>query len=355
MNGHDISSGSTRPAQRQSHRHHHHCDATSFPQGEPLPPLPLSSLRYRGRIAPSPTGYLHLGHAMTFRIAQQRARERGGGLVLRIEDLDRDRCRAEFRDAITEDLHWFGLEWDEGPDAGGPHAPYVQSERRGFYVAAWEKLRTGGHIYPCACSRRDVQAALSAPHESKGDTAAAAHHAASFAMPDDEPIYPGICRPAPDGARAAAPVARAGVSWRFRVPEGERLAFHDERLGPQTAVTGADFGDFVVWRKDDIPAYQLAVVVDDAAMGITEVVRGEDLLTSTFRQLLLYRALGLQPPRWCHCPLLLDETGRRLAKRHASLSLRALRERGASPEALRRAHGTEQLPEVVSVCSGRGQ
>lgn len=271
---------------------------------------------YRGRIAPSPTGFLHLGHARTFWTAQKRARGLGGKLLLRIEDLDHDRCRPEFRAAIVDDLRWFGFAWDEGP--------ILQSERD--YFPDWETLRAGGFIYPCTCSRRDVRSALGAPHEHR-----IAH------LFDDEPMYPGTCRPAP-GVIAEA-VTPAGVNWRFRVPDGERLTFFDERLGEQSATAGVDFGDFVVWRKDSIPAYQLAVVADDAAMRITEVARGEDLLTSTFRQLLLYRALGLTPPRWFHCPLILDENGERLAKRNDALSLRALRERGVSPEDLRRGWG----------------
>jgi glutamyl-tRNA synthetase len=271
---------------------------------------------YRGRVAPSPTGYLHLGHAATFRAAQERARAAGGALVLRIEDLDTERCRQEFRQAVCEDLRWFGLSWDEGPDVGGPFAPYEQSTRRAFYLEAWRRLRDAGAIYPCGCSRRDVTGALNAPHAG-----------------DDEPLYPGKCRPAeplvpPHGEPG-------GVSWRFRVPHGERLVFTDGRMGEQSAVAGADFGDFVVWRKDDVPAYQLAVVADDAAMRITEVVRGEDLLVSTFRQLLLYRALGWEPPAFFHCPLVTDDHGQRLAKRNDARSLRTLRARGADPAALR--------------------
>jgi glutamyl-tRNA synthetase len=268
-------------------------------------PETTSSL-YRGRIAPSPTGYLHLGHAMTFRTAWERAR--GGALVLRVEDLDAARCRAEYRDAIVEDLRWFGLDWQEGPDIGGPCAPYVQSRRD--YFATWRRLRDAGLIYPCTCSRRDVSSALSAPHgkeQSEGD----------------EPLYPGACRHRI--AEAGAIETPAGVNWRFRVPDGEEVVFTDERLGGQRAVAGRDFGDFIVWRKDNIPSYQLAVVADDAAMEITEVVRGEDLLQSTFRQILLYRALGLRAPAWVHCPLVRDSQGRRLAKRDHALSLRELR------------------------------
>ena len=271
---------------------------------------------YRGRIAPSPTGYLHLGHALTFWRAQERARAAGGQLILRIEDLDLARCRPEFRAAMIEDLKWFGLTWDEGPDAGGPFAPYTQSERRARYLEAWEKLRAGGFIYPCRCSRKDVMESAQAPHDE-----------------NEEPIYPGTCRSLPGTIHKAT--TPAGINWRFRVPEGEEMQYVDLRLGEQRAVAGKDFGDFIVWRKDDVPAYQLAVVVDDAAMEITEVVRGEDLLLSTFRQLLLYRALNLPPPEFYHAPLILDESGRRLAKRHAALSLRALRESGVKPEEIR--------------------
>jgi glutamyl/glutaminyl-tRNA synthetase len=272
---------------------------------------------YRGRIAPSPTGYLHIGHAMTFWRAQERAREAGGSLILRVEDLDLARCQTEFRDAIIEDLKWFGLEWDEGPDVGGPFTPYVQSERRRFYLGAWEKLRDSGFIYPCRCSRKDVLSAGVAPHDEW-----------------EEPIYPGTCRSSP----GTIPEAKtpAGINWRFRVPNGEEMVYVDLRLGEQRAIAGKDFGDFIIWRKDDVPAYQLAVAVDDAAMQISEVVRGEDLLLSTFRQLLIYRALKLEPPKFYHAPLIVDQGGKRLAKRSAALSLRELRKAGEEPEEIRR-------------------
>jgi len=280
----------------------------------------MTGEQYRGRIAPSPTGFLHIGHAVTFWHAQERARAADGKLVLRIEDLDRDRCRREFADAMIEDLRWFGLNWDEGPDVGGPFTSYVQSQRRSRYLEAWEELRVGGFIYPCKCSRKDVAEASLAPHDE-----------------NEEPIYSGTCRPRPQRSLAstAEVVAAATAHWRFHVPDGERIEFVDERIGRQSAVAGRDFGDFIVWRRDDVPAYQLAVVVDDAAMRISEVVRGEDLLVSTFRQLLLYRALDLMPPRFFHVPLVVDESGKRLAKRHGSLSLRALRERGFAAEELR--------------------
>ncbi|WCJ58427.1 tRNA glutamyl-Q(34) synthetase GluQRS [Fontisphaera persica] len=278
---------------------------------------------YRGRLAPSPTGYLHLGHARTFWVAWHRARQHAGTLVLRNEDLDRDRCRPEYVTAMVEDLRWLGLDWQEGPDCGGPHAPYDQSRRHAWHVAVFEQLRSSGCVYPCVCSRKDVLQALGAPHAG-----------------EEEPVYPGTCRPekrpqpivVTDPARLRHRDAHGRrVNWRFRVPDGERITFADGAAGPQEFVAGRDFGDFVVWRHDDVPAYQLAVVADDHAMGITEVVRGADLLLSTARQLLLYHALGWTPPQFFHVPLMTDERGTRLAKRHDALSLRALRAAGAHP------------------------
>ncbi len=273
---------------------------------------------YRGRLAPSPTGYLHLGHARTFWTAQERANEQGGVLVLRNEDLDRQRCKPEFVTAMLEDLRWFGLRWQEGPDVGGPSAPYAQSERMAHYRTAFQRLRSAGLIYPCCCSRQDVLRALQAPHQG-----------------EDEPVYPGTCRPQP-GQCAPEVSAERAVSWRFRVPDGGQVDFVDGHFGPQSFKAGADFGDFVVWRHDDLPAYHLAVVVDDAAMGITEVVRGADLLRSTARQLLLFAELGHPVPNYYHCPLMTDERGVRLAKRHDALSLRTLRQQGVTPDALRK-------------------
>ena len=233
---------------------------------------------------------------------------------------------------MIEDLRWLGISWEEGPDCGGSAGPYTQSERRSFYLAAWKRLRDTGSIYPCTCSRKDVTLAAAAPNDG-----------------DDEPLYSGKCRPqtfetdAPplrDGGTAEAAVSTrsdepAGFNWRFRVPDGEEVCFTDLHLGAQRIIAGKDFGDFIVWRRDDVPAYQLAVVADDAAMGITEVVRGEDLLKSTARQILLYRALGLAIPDFYHCDLVRDEGGVRLAKRHDSLSIRKLREMGYSPEEVR--------------------
>jgi glutamyl-tRNA synthetase len=211
---------------------------------------------------------------------------------------------------MLEDLHWFGFLWHEGPDLGGPYAPYSQSQRLDLYRGAFEKLCSAGFVYPCVCSRQDVLRALQAPHAG-----------------EDEPIYPGTCRPRKSNVVQNAKTAR--VNWRFQVPDGEAISFIDGRSGPHEFVAGRDFGDFVVWRHDDLPSYQLAVVVDDATMAITEVVRGEDLLKSTARQLLLYKALGLTAPKFYHCPLVTDEAGVRLAKRHAPLSLRSLRANGA--------------------------
>jgi glutamyl-tRNA synthetase len=296
-------------------------------------------MTYRGRLAPSPTGLLHAGHARTFWIAALRAAERGGHLVLRNEDLDPQRCRPEFVEAMIEDLRWLGINWGEGPDCGGPFGPYTQSERRRFYLDAWRELRDRGMIYPCTCSRKDVAQAAGAPNDL-----------------DDEPVYSGRCRPeskqgfAPHdqiedpvlhkqnrtAERAVATYAEpAGVNWRFRVPDGEEICFTDLHLGVQRMVAGRDFGDFIVWRRDDVPAYQLAVVVDDSAMRITEVVRGADLLKSTARQILLFRALGLAVPDYYHCDLVRDEAGVRLAKRHDALSISKLRELGRTPEQVR--------------------
>ncbi len=256
---------------------------------------------YRGRLAPTPTGLMHLGHARTFLVAQERARAAGGELFLRVEDLDRERCREEFAQALLEDLAWAGLRWDG--------EPVLQSRRREVFVEAWRRLRASGAIFACGCSRRDVAEAAGAPH-----------------APSGEALYPGTCREREweFGSEAEA----LGVNWRFRVPEGEEVGFVDGNFGPQRFVAGRDFGDFVVWRKDGVPAYELAVVADDSAMGITEVVRGEDLLESTARQLLLYRALGVAAPAFFHCPLVRDAAGRRLAKRDKALGLREMRARG---------------------------
>ncbi|MBB6146244.1 glutamyl-tRNA synthetase [Silvibacterium bohemicum] len=274
---------------------------------------------YRGRLAPSPTGLPHLGHASTFLTAYRRAREADGVLILRNEDLDTQRSRPEFVNPMFEDLRWLGIAWQEGPDVGGDYGPYNQSQRRDHYLAAWRTLLDRGYLYPCRCSRKDLAAMASAPHENDED---------------DEPKYPGTCRPLFDADVKNSYDSPAGINWRFRVPDGRAVEFHDRHFGAQQFIAGRDFGDFLVWRRDGMPSYQLACVVDDAAMRITEVVRGADLLKSTARQILLHEVLGIEPPLWYHCPLLKDEQGQRLAKRHDALSIRAMREQGRKPQEL---------------------
>lgn len=255
-----------------------------------------------------------MGHARTFWIAAQRAHEQGGVLILRNEDLDPQRCRLDFVQAMYEDLRWLGIRWSEGPDCGGPYGPYSQSERRAFYLEAWRQLRDRNAIYPCTCSRKDLAAAATAPNDT-----------------DDEPLYPGYCRSRTDAIQFQSP---QGVNWRYRVPDGESIEFTDVHLGKEAFVAGKDFGDFVVWRRDDVPAYQLAVAVDDALMRITEVVRGADLLKSTARQILLFHTLGYTVPDYYHCDLVRDSYGLRMAKRHDAASIRHLREAGLSPAQL---------------------
>jgi len=363
---------------------------TPLPQSPPRVStlfLTVSTNAYRGRIAPSPTGYLHIGHAHTFHRAWQRARQGRGVLVFRMEDLDADRSRPEYAQAALEDLRWLNIDWDEGPDLGGPYAPYDQSQRAGMHRSAWEKLREGGFIYPCRCSRKDLAAALSAPHEDTSNPGVRGNEL------EDEPVYPGTCRPSRTGDGildlSLSPEfadGPGGLNWRFRVPDGELIEFNDANLGPQRFIAGIDFGDFLVWRREGpgsprtgprswgggqgsprtaprswggdpgspqtnphpwgsgSPSYQLACVADDFAMRITEVVRGADLLKSTARQILLNRALGYRDPNWFHCDLIVDEQGRRLAKRHDALSIRELRRRGMSPADIFRAYLSPEPP-----------
>jgi len=291
---------------------------------------------YRGRLAPSPTGLLHVGHARTFWTAYQRARDAGGTLVMRMDDLDPERSRSEYADAAIEDLRWLGIRWQEGPGAtgqdrpgnAGGYGPYLQSKRHSLYESAWRKLLRRGFLFPCRCTRKELASAASAPHEGA--------QANGLANMDDEPIYPGTCRHlSPETGQLPGPTASRFIpetaNWRFRVPDGVAVEFYDQHLGPQRFVGGVDFGDFLVWRRDNVPSYQLACAVDDAAMAITEVVRGADLLKSTARQILLLRALGVAAPSWYHCTLVADHNGQRLAKRHDALSLRALRQRGITP------------------------
>jgi len=259
-----------------------------------------------GRLAPSPTGALHLGNARSFLLAWLSVRSRGGILRLRIEDIDGPRVKPEATSATLHDLQWLGLDWDS--------EVWIQSERLAHYRAAADRLVAAGLAYPCICSRAEVEAAASAPH----------------AEAEAEPVYPGTCRDRwPDLASAQAATGRA-AALRFRVTESA-LPFVDDFVGPQP---GRIAGDFVIQKRDGGPAYQLAVVVDDAAMGIREVLRADDLLPSTPRQLLLYRALQVAPPRFAHLPLLVGGDGRRLAKRHGDTSLRHLRAQGVSAAAI---------------------
>jgi glutamyl/glutaminyl-tRNA synthetase len=280
----------------------------------------------RGRLAPTPTGPLHVGHARTFAAAAARAS--GAGLVLRIEDLDGPRCREEFTAAAIADLRWLALDWTEGPDVGGPHAPYRQGERAAWYLEIWRRLEAAAAIYPSPHSRRDVDEAALAPHDERPPPPRA-HDSRGTAARDEAPeqIFPPRLRPT-TRQRASEP---GGVPWRFRVPDGRTITFDDAVHGSVSRTAGVDFGDFVVWRRDDLAAYELAVVADDHAMRIEEVVRGEDLLTSTARQLLLYEALGLRPPTFCHVPLVRDAAGLRLAKRSGGLAIGDLRGRGFTP------------------------
>jgi glutamyl-tRNA synthetase len=257
----------------------------------------------RGRLAPSPTGRLHLGHARTFLLAWLHVRSRGGELLLRLEDLDASRCRPELAAGVLRDLEWLGLDWD------GP--VMAQSSRLEALSAAARSLRERGFVYPCVCSRADLQRAVSAPQQG-----------------DAELRYAGTCR-----ERPASELLGRSHALRFRVPEGE-IAFVDGIAGVQRFDVFALVGDFIVANRAGLPSYQLAVVADDAAQGINEVFRGDDLLSSTPRQLLIARALGLPEPRYFHVPLVLDPSGRRLAKRADDLSLDTLRALGADPRAI---------------------
>jgi glutamyl-tRNA synthetase len=260
--------------------------------------------QYTGRLAPSPTGLLHLGHAATFWTAYQRSQQHQGTLLLRNEDLDPQRSRQEYVDAMIEDLAWLGITWTP--------PMIVQSHRIALYREAFVRLLTHGYAYACTCSRKDLAQMIAAPHEDI----------------DDEPVYNGRCRPATD---APAQSLQPNTNYRFRVPDGETITFSDHNLGPQSFTAGKDFGDFLIWRKDDLPSYQLACVVDDADSRIAEVVRGVDLLKSTARQILLQRALSLHTPGYFHTQLLRDDQGIRLAKRHDALAIRTLRQQGLSP------------------------
>ena len=260
-----------------------------------------------GRFAPSPSGRMHLGNLLCALLAWLSAKSSNGRILLRVEDLDTARCKPEYAAQMEDDLLWLGLDWDEGGSRGGPCAPYDQSRRSALYEDALNRLTALGAVYPCFCTRAQLHAA-SAPHREDGLT-----------------VYPGTCRNLTAAEQASKRLSRS-PALRLRVPE-ESLSFIDGHMGPVTESLPLDCGDFLLRRSDGLFAYQLAVVVDDAAMGVTQVVRGADLLSSTPRQLLLYRMLGLTPPEFYHFPLLLDSTGKRLSKRDGDIGLDALRSR----------------------------
>ena len=279
--------------------------------------MAVYSTTVRGRLAPSPTGALHIGNARTFLIAWLHARSLGGQVVMRMENLDHPKNKKGAAQGALDDLRWLGFDWDEGPDVGGPCGPYTQSERKDLYRAALEKLKAKGLVYPCACTRKDVEAGQSAPHE--GETL----------------HYPGTCRGRfRDFAEARVAIGGRTPAWRFRVEEGASASFDDLFCGHYEQDVSAYCGDFVLARDEFGAGYMLAVVVDDAAMGVTEVVRGDDLLSATPRQLLLYKALDLKPPAFLHVPLVRGPDGLRLAKRHGDTRIAAFREAGVKPERL---------------------
>ncbi len=292
-----------------------------------------------GRFAPSPTGPLHLGNAWSFLLAWLAARAEGGRVILRHEDIDPDRSRQEWMDAIERDLRWLGLDWDEGPNHG-PHGPYHQSLCRHLYEKALDKLRARGLVYPCYCTRKELRLMAGAPH------------GAADGLGDEGAAYPGTCRHLTPEERAHKEAEGRKPALRLLCPDDEVTCFDDLVLGPQRIPLQRCGGDFALRRSDGVWAYQLAVVVDDMRMGVTQVVRGEDILLSTPRQLLLYRLLGGDPPSFAHIPLLHDARGERLAKRHKSLSLAALRESGCSPLAvvgyLARLAGLQEKDEPIS-------
>ncbi len=269
-----------------------------------------------GRYAPSPSGRMHLGNLCCCLLAWLSAKSKGGSVVLRVEDLDAMRCPRSFADLLEEDLAWLGLSADEGGSRGGPHAPYYQSERSNLYQQYYDKLAAMGLTYPCFCTRSQLHAA-SAPHRSDGQV-----------------VYQGTCRSLTPEEVAAKSAIRP-PAWRVQVPD-KVVDFTDGHMGRYEENLAADCGDFIVRRADGGFAYQLAVVVDDALMGVTEVVRGADLLSSTPRQLWLYEILGLKAPEFYHLPLLLAPDGRRLSKRDGDQSLENLRARYTPEEVVGR-------------------
>ena len=267
----------------------------------------------RGRYAPSPSGDLHLGNLRTALLAWLYARCAGGSFVLRVEDLDRPRVRPGAARRMLSDLLWLGLDWDEGPDSGGPYAPYTQSERLEIYQEYLQRLRNADLIYPCYCTRAEVAQVASAPQQG-----------------DEGPRYPGTCRHLSMAQRRQHEARGRHPCWRFRVDEQRVVTFTDLLAGYTEQHVQQAVGDFIVCRSDGIFAYQFAVVVDDALMRINQVVRGADLLNSTPRQVLLYEALGFPIPSFVHVPLMLDEAGKRMAKRVQSAGLEPLRAGGAT-------------------------
>lgn len=270
----------------------------------------------RGRFAPTPSGQLHLGNARTALLSWLQMRSAGGEFVLRIEDTDLNRSRTRITEGIIEDLYWLGIDWDEGPDVGGSLGPYQQSSRLWKYEAAMKELAAADLLFPCFCSRADLADVVHAPH----------------GLTREGPRYPGTCRTL-TLEQAAAKTKQKGPSYRIRVDRlpSDEILFVDAMEGVTTFPAGYG-GDFIIKRADGMYSYQLAVVVDDADMQITDVLRGNDLLDSTPRQLMLYAALGLTPPRFTHVPLVYGPDGRRLAKRHGGISLQAARSRGIRPE-----------------------
>ena len=310
----------------------------------------MSVVHKRGRLAPSPTGALHLGNARSFLIAWLSVRSQGGSLLLRMEDLDHPKVKPQASAQALDDLHWLGLDWDEGPDLGGPFAPYVQSMRTSHYAAALATLQAAGVVYPCVCSRKDVEAGQSAPHAGEDGLAYdgacqgrfASYAEAAATLPAGRlPAWRFAVTARLHGAEhyemaraAPAPYPNAAGEGRAGPPDpplAAEIVFDDGFHGPQRENIAETTGDFVIARHPQGAGYMLAVVVDDAAMGVTEVLRGDDLLPATHRQLLLYRALGLTPPRFVHVPLVVAPDGRRLAKRHGDTRIATLRQHGLRP------------------------
>ncbi|MDR2820188.1 MAG: tRNA glutamyl-Q(34) synthetase GluQRS [Desulfovibrio sp.] len=266
-----------------------------------------------GRLAPSPTGYIHLGNAWAFLLAWLAARSQKGVLILRIEDIDAQRSRAEFAAALLEDLRWLGIDWDYGPDtknAEGANTPYEQSKRTPFYEEALDRLSATGMTYPCFCTRKELRLLASAPHDE-----------------DAGAPYPGTCRALTGAQQKKLFQSGRKAAVRLRCPDAP-VVFHDAVQGAQRRCLPDCGGDFALRRSDGVIAYQLATTVDDALMGITQVVRGRDILLSTPRQIALFNLLGYTAPMYAHIPLLKDRNGERLAKRHKSLALRTLRSQG---------------------------